>query len=208
MTEPVTTPPDRFAAARKKMAMSAVACVAVVGGMTGLAFAAVPLYDLFCRVTGFGGTTQVATEAPSAVLDRPITVRFDTNVSANLPVELTAERRSQTTGLGETALVMFRVRNLTQERLTVIAGYNVTPHKTGIYFRKLQCFCFTDQILEPGETREFPVVYYVAPELASDLNTEEVQEVTLSYTLYRSLDELIDQTETASAPDALARPGA
>lgn len=206
MTE-LMTPPDRFAAARKKMALSAVACVAVVGGMAGLSFAAVPLYDLFCRVTGFGGTTQVAVAAPSRVLDRSIRVRFDTNVSSGLPVELTVERRAQSTRLGETALVMFRARNLTQERLTIIAGYNVTPHKTGIFFHKLQCFCFTDQILEPGEIREFPVVYYVAPELASDVNTEEVQEVTLSYTLYRSLDELIEQSETAAAADALARRG-
>jgi cytochrome c oxidase assembly protein subunit 11 len=197
---------DRFAAKRKAMQKAALACVALVGAMTGLAFAAVPLYDLFCRVTGFGGTTQLATQAPSAVLDRPITVRFDSNVSPGLPVEMTAERMTQRTNLGESALIIYRVRNTSAERVTVIAGYNVTPHATGIFFHKIQCFCFMDQVLEPGETREFPVVYFVAPELAADLNTEHVTTITLSYTLYRSMDELIERS-TAAAPNGLAESG-
>jgi cytochrome c oxidase assembly protein subunit 11 len=202
MTQPPGTA-DRFAAKRRGMQRAAVACVALVGAMTGLAFAAVPLYDLFCRVTGFGGTTQLATAAPSTVLDRPITVRFDANVSPGLAVEMAAEQTSRRTNLGETALVIYRVRNTSAERLTVVAGYNVTPHTTGIFFHKIQCFCFVDQVLEPGETREFPVVYYVAPELASDLNTERINTITLSYTLYRSMDDLIEQS-TAAAPGVLA----
>jgi cytochrome c oxidase assembly protein subunit 11 len=191
---------------RKRMAYSALACSLVVGAMTGLAFAAAPLYDMFCRVTGFGGTTQVATAAPTTVLDRPITVRFDSNVSPGLPVQMTAERRSQVTKLGETALIVYRVRNLSDQRLTIIASYNVTPFTTGVYFHKIQCFCFKDQVLEPGETREFPVVYFVAPELASDLNTQDIGTITLSYTLYRSMDELIEQS-TAAAPGGLAGTG-
>ncbi len=208
MTELQASPPpkDRFAAQRRRMQQVAVSCVALVGAMTGLAFAAVPLYDLFCSVTGFGGTTQLATAAPSAVLDRPITVRFDANVSVGLPVEMTAERVSQRTNLGETALITYRVRNTSDERVTVIAGYNVTPHTTGIHFHKIQCFCFMDQVLEPGETRDFPVVYFVAPELASDLNTETVSTITLSYTLFRSMDELIERS-AAAAPNALAESG-
>lgn len=204
----MTTPPSSGfdAAKRRKMAVTAALCVALVGGMGGLAFAAVPLYRLFCQVTGFGGTTQVAQAAPTAVLARTMTVRFDTNVSPGLPLTLTPPaQRSREVRLGETALVYFSVTNTSDQAVTTVASYNVTPHKTGKYFHKMLCFCFEEQTIQPGETKEYPVVFYVAPELADDINVEEVRTVTLSYTLHRTLDDAAEQAlETAAAPSRLA----
>lgn len=173
---------------KRRMAMTAAIATLTVAGMTGLAFAAVPLYDMFCRVTGYGGTTQTATAASSQVLDRTIQIRFDSNIAADLPIEFAPEQLTQDLRIGETGLAFYRVRNLSDQPVTTIASYNVAPHVMGQYFQKLECFCFTERTLAPGETAELPVVYFVDPEMASDLDTKEVGAITLSYTFFRSAD--------------------
>lgn len=182
------THPGLDPAKRRRMALTAGIVAGVVCGMTGLAFAAGPIYDTFCRVTGYGGTTQTATAAASQILDRTIEVRFDANVSPDLPIEFAPQQLHQTIRLGETGLAFYRVRNTSDRPVTAIASYNVAPHKVGIYFQKLECFCFQEQVIGPGESAELPVVFYVDPELASDRDTEEVDAVTLSYTFFASAD--------------------
>jgi cytochrome c oxidase assembly protein subunit 11 len=177
------------------MAVQAGLLVGLVAGMLGLAFAAVPLYDLFCRVTGFGGTTQIADGGPSTVIDRPIEVRFDANVAPGLHVDFKPLQRAQMSNLGQTGLAFYRFTNKSDTAVVAMATYNVTPHKVGRYFVKLECFCFQNQVFEPGETVELPVVYFVAPELASDRETEEVRSITLSYTFF----EAVNPDETADA---------
>lgn len=178
------TQPDR-----KRMAWTAAAVAAVIAGMTGLAFAAVPLYDAFCRITGYGGTTREAAAAPSRVLERSIEVRFDSNIAPGLPIEFAPKQRSERLRIGETGLAFYRVRNLSDQPVTARATYNVTPHAAGQYFAKLECFCFQDRTLAPGEEAELPVVFFVDPELADDPDTVEISTVTLSYTFFRSVEQ-------------------
>jgi cytochrome c oxidase assembly protein subunit 11 len=171
---------------KKRMAWTAGVAVAVVIGMTGMAFAAVPLYRVFCRITGYGGTTQTAVAAPSRILDRRIVVRFDANVSPDLPVEFAPKQLSETLRIGQTGIAYYRVRNLSNERVTARASYNVTPHVAGQYFAKIQCFCFQDRTLAPGEEAELPVVFFVDPDLVSDPETAGIDTLTLSYTFFRA----------------------
>jgi cytochrome c oxidase assembly protein subunit 11 len=152
--------------------------------MVGAAYAAVPLYDWFCRATGFGGTTQVASSAPAGTLERKITVRFDSNVTPGLPWKFQPEVGSVEAKLGEVVTVFYRVTNLTARETFGHASYNVTPLTTGAYFQKINCFCFTEQRFGPGETREMPVVFYVDPALAQDADQNGLQAITLSYTFY------------------------
>lgn len=177
------------ASKRKRMALTAAIAAGLVVGMTGLAFAAVPLYRAFCQATGYGGTTQVARAAASEVLARTVQVRFDTNVASDLPIEFKPVDAVQDVRLGATGLAFFRVRNTSDHPVTAVASYNVTPHKIGIYFEKLECFCFQPHNLAPGESAELPVIYFVDPKLASDPATREVSQVTLSYTFFRSTSE-------------------
>jgi len=156
--------------------------------MIALAYASVPLYTLFCRATGLGGTTQrVAdstrpTSAPAK--NRVITVSFDGNVDPGLPWDFAPEVRKINLKLGETATIKYRAHNRSHATLTGTATYNVQPDKAGAYFDKIQCFCFTNQTLKPGETAEFPVQFYVDPALAGNTNTRDVTNITLSYTFY------------------------
>jgi cytochrome c oxidase assembly protein subunit 11 len=170
------------------MALTAAIAAGVVAGMTGLAFAAVPLYDAFCKLTGYGGTTQEAAAAPSQILDRRIEVRFDANIEPGLPIEFAPKQTSERLRIGETGLAFYRVRNLSNEPVVARATYNVTPHLAGQYFAKLECFCFQDRTLAPGEEAELPVVFFVDPELVSDPDTAEIGTLTLSYTFFRSVD--------------------
>jgi cytochrome c oxidase assembly protein subunit 11 len=170
------------------MALTAGLCAGLFAGMAGLAFAAPPLYRAFCRATGYGGTTQVAAAASQSVIDRRVIVRFDANTAPGLPIEFKSPR-PETLRIGETGLVFYRVHNRSNAPVTAFATFNVAPHKTGKFFRKLQCFCFQDQIIPAGAVRELPVVFYVDPGLASDPNTEEVRAITLSYTFFPSQDE-------------------
>jgi cytochrome c oxidase assembly protein subunit 11 len=177
----MSAPPDR-----KRMVRTAIIAGAVVAGMTGLSFAAVPLYDAFCKVTGFGGTTQEASAAPSQILERTIEVRFDANHAPDLPVEFAPKQNAETLRIGETGLAFYRVRNLSNEALVARATYNVTPHVAGQYFAKLECFCFTDRVINAGEEADLPVVFFVDPEIVTDPDTAEISALTLSYTFFRS----------------------
>lgn len=166
-------------------------------GMLAMAYAAVPLYDLFCDVTGYGGETRVAVAAPSEALDRRVEMRLDANVAKGLSLAFKPEEVSRPLRLGETAISHYTLTNTGPEPVTVVASYNVTPHKAGPYFRKIECFCFEDQALAPGETRRLSVLYFIDPELAGDYDTREVSAVTLSYTFHPS--------QTQAAADAAGR---
>ncbi len=161
----------------------AIACVFTVMAMTGAAFAAVPLYQLFCQVTGFDGTVRRAEVAPDRMLDETVLVRFDTNVRG-LPMIFRAEQVSQRVRIGETGIAFFDVTNTSDRPIHATAAYNVVPEQAGPYFQKLQCFCFEGQVIEPGQTVKFPVQYFVAPEIATDRESRGVREITLSYTFY------------------------
>jgi cytochrome c oxidase assembly protein subunit 11 len=173
---------------KRRMALTAALAALVVAGMTGLAFAATPLYQAFCKLTGYGGATQTASAAPSVVLARTVEVRFDANISPDLPVSFAPEQRSQTLRLGETGLAFYTVRNLSDHPVTAMATYNVTPHSAGQHFVKLECFCFQERVLAPGESAELPVVYFVDATLASDPDTETLETVTLSYTFFNKAE--------------------
>jgi cytochrome c oxidase assembly protein subunit 11 len=159
-------------------------CVAVVLGMCGLVAAAKPLYDAFCKLTGYGGETQTATAAPDEVLDRTMEIRFDSNVSPGAPLHFKPEKPSMTLRIGESGLAFFKVKNVSEHPVTAVATYNVTPHVTGVYFQKLECFCFRDTVFQPGEEMELPVLFFVHPDLVKDRDTDYVKTITLSYTFY------------------------
>jgi cytochrome c oxidase assembly protein subunit 11 len=162
----------------------ATACGVFVAAMVGAAYAAVPLYSWFCRTTGFGGTTQVAKGEPVELLQRKVTVRFDANVPAGLPWKFAPEQNTIEVRLGEVVTVNYKVTNISAEESVGQASYNVTPPTVGAYFQKINCFCFTEQRVGPGETREMPVVFYVDPALASDAEQSGLNTITLSYTFY------------------------
>jgi len=173
----------------KRKAITAALVAAIVSGMTGLAFAAVPLYEAFCRVTGFGGTTQTAVAAPGQVLDREIEVRFDANVAPGLPIEFAAKQNTQRLRIGETGLAFYRIHNLSSEPIVARAMYNVAPHISGGYFMKIECFCFTDRVLAPGEEADLPVIYFIDPEIVNNPDTADLDTITLSYTYFRATDQ-------------------
>lgn len=172
----------------------AFVAAAVVVGMLGVAYAAVPLYQLFCQVTGYGGTTQRAELIDVRAIERPMNVRFVANVHRDMPWQFKPTQVSQTLKIGEQGLAYFEAYNPTDQTVVGRATYNVAPHKAGGYFSKVDCFCFTEQILRPGERVEMPVVYFIDPDLDDDINLREVTEVTLSYTFFK-----LDEEETAEA---------
>ena len=166
----------------------------VAGGafvMLGVAFAAKPMYDTFCRVTGFGGTTRVAVEKPDQVLDREVNVRFDANVS-DVPFQFRPVEPMITTRLGETTLVLYELTNTSDRPVKAVASYNVAPHKTGPYFTKLECFCFQEQVFQPGETMKLPVIFFVNPLMDEERQLDDVHTITLSYTFFRAKDDKDD----------------
>ena len=156
---------------------------AVVFVMVGLGFASVPLYRVFCQVTGLNGTTQTGSDAPGASGGK-ITVSFDSNVSPKLAWDFKPEQRSDRIDIGARDMAFFTATNRADHAVTGTATFNVTPAQAGKYFTKIQCFCFTQQTLEPGETMRMPVIYYVDPKIMEDPDTRDVQEITLSYTFY------------------------
>ncbi len=162
----------------------ALSMAAIVVGMVMLAYASVPLYRLFCQVTGFGGTTQQAATIPQRVLDRHITVRFNTDVSPELPWKFRPVQNKVDVRVGEQTLVHFTARNNGDNATTGVATFNVTPYKAGPYFNKIQCFCFDNQPLEAGETADLPVSFFVDPALADDPDLDDVNTITLSYTFF------------------------
>ena len=154
--------------------------------MVGLGFASSPLYSLFCQATGFGGTTQKAlgAEAPGAVVGKIINVRFDANVMPSVPWEFAPEQRVERVAVGAREMAFFNAKNVGDHTMTGTAAFNVTPEQAGKYFTKIQCFCFTQQTLKPGETIRMPVVFYVDPKLVDDPDTNDISEITLSYTFF------------------------
>jgi len=168
----------------KRDVVIAATCGVVVAGMVGAAFASVPLYNWFCRTTGFGGTTQVSEVAPGQVLDRTLTIRFDSNVAPGLPWRFVPEQNTVQVRIGEVKTVYYKVINMAAREITAQAGYNVTPTTVGLYFHKINCFCFTEQTMKPGETRDMAVVFYVDPSIAKDTDQDPLNTITLSYTFF------------------------
>jgi cytochrome c oxidase assembly protein subunit 11 len=195
----VSTRPDNAPTPRRDL-LVAFLCGGLVASMVGLSFAAVPLYSWFCRTTGYGGTTQVAKARPTQISDRTITVRFDSNVAAGLPWRFEPERRTIDVKLGEVVTVYYSVTNLVARVTAGQAGYNVSPPTVGGYFEKINCFCFTEQTMKPGETRKMAVVFYVDPKLAEDAEEGNLDLITLSYTFYPI--RVPDQAAAASATPA------
>lgn len=172
---------------QRRNVRSAFLAAALVSGMTALGFAAVPLYDLFCSVTGFGGTTQVVDVAQADAVQvgsQTISVRFDANVQPGMPWQFAPERTKDRMTVGARDMAIYVARNTSDEEITGTAGYNVTPVQAGKYFNKIQCFCFTEQTLKPGQRVRMPVIYYVDPAIFEDEDTKDIKEITLSYTFY------------------------
>jgi cytochrome c oxidase assembly protein subunit 11 len=190
-----------------KNARLAWTLAAAVGGMLALAYAASPLYDMFCRATGFGGTPQVAQEGERPVLSRTVNVRFDSNVDANLPWRFTPLEREVKVKLGEERLVHYRVTNVSQRPIVGTSTYNVTPETSGPWFNKLQCFCFTEQLLLPGQSMDMPVVFFVDPEMDKDRRYDNVRTITLSYTFFEAKTERAKTLLGSVAADATGKGG-
>ena len=153
-------------------------------GMFCLAFASVPLYDLFCKVTGYGGTVQQASTIPLKVTDSDIKIRFNTDVSKNLVLDFSPLKRQIVTKIGKSNTVNFRVFNTGSEKIIATSTYNVTPQKAGIYFNKLDCFCYEEKLILPGQEMVLPVSFFISPEFLDDPGTKELKSVTLSYTFF------------------------
>ena len=165
---------------QSKMHRTAFVCLGVAVGMIGLAYASVPLYDLFCKVTGFDGTPVVRDSNASQVVERTISVRFDSNVAPGLSWRFSPEKPEVTVKLGETTTVYYKVTNTGDKPATGIATYNVQPDLAGTYFSKLECFCFTEQTLKPGETLESAVVFYIDPRLVQDSDVKDLSSISPS----------------------------
>lgn len=175
---------DGKSARGRRQGLTATALFVLVAGMVGLSFAAVPLYDMFCRVTGYGGTIQRADAGADRVLDQTITVRFDSTMSGSLPWNVSPEQTKLTLRIGETGEMIYVAENRSDKPTIGTSIFNVSPPAAGIYFNKIECFCFTEQPLGPGETADMPVVFFVDPEFANDKDTRGISEITLSYTFF------------------------
>ena len=169
-----------------KQNKTALYLVGVVATMASLSFAAVPFYDWFCRVTGFGGTTGVAEVAPDVILDRTVVVKFDATLERGMPWEFRPVQREMTVRIGENALAFYEAYNPTDRVVAGTASFNVAPEAAGGYFDKIACFCFTEQVLQPGERVQMPVNFFVDPEMVNDPEGNFVREITLSYTFYET----------------------
>tara|TARA_R110002096_G_scaffold325390_2_gene519376 strand:+ start:1448 stop:2011 length:564 start_codon:yes stop_codon:yes gene_type:complete len=182
---------------RDKNARVALFAGVAAVAMVGAAFASVPLYSLFCQVTGYGGTTRVALGEAGQVLDREVTILFDANTSRGMPWEFEPVQRSLTLNVGESGLAYYRATNTTDRRITGVATYNVAPFKVASYFSKIECFCFTEQTLDPGESIDMPVLFFVDPLIAEESYLDDVHTITLSYTFFET-------DEAASSPSDAA----
>jgi cytochrome c oxidase assembly protein subunit 11 len=167
---------------------TAIVLGGLVAGMIGAAYAAVPLYEMFCQITGLGGTTQVASGNPKGVIAREMTVRFDSNIDSNLPWTV-SPAAAVTDGIGTVETVNYVAVNKSDKPITGQAIFNVTPEQAGIYFNKIECFCFTEQTLQPGERVEMPVTFFVDPDIDQNEDLKTIREITLSYTFYAQSSE-------------------
>jgi len=165
-------------------ALTARILVGVAVAMLGLGFASKPLYDTFCKVTGYGGTTKQADANDSEILDRKINVYFDSNVENGLPWDFSPEQVKMTVNVGQSGLAYYKVKNISKRAITGTATYNVTPIKAAPYFIKTECFCFTEQTIEPGEEVSFPVLFHVDSQIADEARLNDVRDITLSYTFF------------------------
>jgi cytochrome c oxidase assembly protein subunit 11 len=181
MSQTAHTPDEKTQRANRRVA---IACIGFFAGMVGMAYAAVPLYDLFCRMTGYGGTTQRVEQYSQTVLDRDITVRFDANVSGGLPWDFRPVKRDVRIKIGETVQADYTAKNVFSRPTSGRASFNVTPQMAGAYFMKVECFCFTDTELAPGEAMEMPVVFYVDPAIVDVPELKNISTITLSYTFF------------------------
>ena len=178
-------------------------CGLLVLAMVGMSYAAVPLYRIFCEVTGYDGTTQRASAAPDSVLGREMNIEFDANIAPGLPWTFAPAQRRLKVRLGEEAMAHYRAVNNSGHSVTGTAVFNVTPALAGRYFTKIQCFCFTEQTLEPGRAADMPVVFFVDPKLADDKNLASLTTITLSYTFYPLAPDKVSAGRAASAPDTV-----
>jgi cytochrome c oxidase assembly protein subunit 11 len=197
------TPPDKEPTETpRRHTVMALSLAGLVAAMVGLSFAAVPLYRIFCQATGYNGTPQRADKGADQVLDRTITVRFDGNVDPALPWRFAPEQRTMEVKIGETALAFFKATNETKGPVTGTAVFNVTPEQVGLYFTKIQCFCFTEQTLAAGASADMPVTFFVDPKIVEDEDTKNITEITLSYTFYRT-----DKASGVAAAPAAGKSG-
>jgi len=176
-------------------------CVGALLTMGAATWAAVPLYRIFCQVTGYGGTPMRAEKAPTAVSDRTITIRFDANVTPGMPWEFQPAQRTMEVKLGESALAFYKAHNTSQVAIKGAASFNVSPDGAGAFFSKIECFCFTEQTLEPGESIDMPVSFFVDPSIAQDRDAHVIREITLSYTFYPVADSNGAKAEAPKAGD-------
>ena len=181
----------------RKLVVRLVALVVVMGA---LSWAAVPFYSWFCRVTGFAGTTSVATAAPGQVLDETVRVRFDSNVAPGMGWTFRPVEREMTVRIGETALAFYEAVNTSDETVTGTASYNVSPDAAGYFFEKIECFCFTEQTLKPGERVEMPLTFFVSPDMVDDRDAGRIRDITLSYTFFRSDAQKSARADVAAPP--------
>lgn len=182
---------------------TALLCVALVASMVGAAYAAVPLYRLFCEVTGYGGTTQRAESLPVNSLDRTMIVEFDANTGPGLPWTFLPSQRRLTVRIGEQAIAYYRAANNSGYPVTGSAVFNVTPNLAGRYFSKVECFCFIEQILQPGQSIDLPVVFFVDPKIAGDKDLAGLKTITLSYTFYRVPPDKLTGEAAKASPAAV-----
>lgn len=208
-----TAPASRQGTRRTKL--TAYALVGLIGGMGALVATAQPMYRAFCQITGFGGTTQVADEAKLAALMIPVedeaaryvTVRFDANTNAKLPWRFRPVQRELRVRIGEQVLAHFEATNISDKTIVGTATFNVTPYKTATYFNKIDCFCFTEQVLHPGQTAQMPVIFYVDPAMLEDINTKNETAITLSYTFFADTDQSAAQKADAERAQSGAANG-
>ncbi|WP_376099501.1 cytochrome c oxidase assembly protein [Roseomonas sp. CCTCC AB2023176] len=198
------TPADRARISRKNGRV-AFAAFATVAGMVGLSFAAVPLYDMFCRATGYNGTVQIRSAAAPGATERQVTVRFAAIIHPSIPWQFEAGQGPMTVHLGEQGVAFYRAANPTAGPVEGTATYNVTPEVVGRYFHKVACFCFEAQTLEPGQSAEMPVMFWVDPKMAEDPNTRDIRTITLSYTFFRTLADAERAGALASAGPHVGR---
>jgi cytochrome c oxidase assembly protein subunit 11 len=178
------TGPDLDAQRARGVRRTLYATVGTVVFMAGMGFAAVPLYDWFCRVTGYGGTTNVAAAAPERILDQTIRVRFDASLAEGMPWQFRPVERVMDVRYGEMGLAFYEAHNPTDRPVAGTATYNVTPFAAGLYFTKIDCFCFQMQVLQPGETVLMPVTFFVHPDMVDDPEARSIRQITLSYTFH------------------------
>jgi cytochrome c oxidase assembly protein subunit 11 len=174
---------------RRRKAATVLLSLGIVAGMVGLSYASVPLYRLFCQVTGYQGATRTALRAPDAASGATITVRLDANVNSTLPWSFAPVKPEVTLALGESVTALYRVKNLSDRPTVGSATFNVTPFDSGQYFNKIQCFCFTEHALNPGESAELPVTFFVDPKIRDNPNTADIRTITLSYPVFRAEDD-------------------